>query len=101
MPKAKNQAAFFKIQNAPDGKRLRLIPWDLILPNQDQTMTNHGKTLDQLNEDGGLTIAEVLAILVRSRFMPPACNTETDELGLIEIARDRGFNLTTNEFWSY
>jgi hypothetical protein len=40
------------------------VPWEFMLPHDDQAMTNHGmQTLARLSERGGVSVAEALAIL--------------------------------------
>ena len=39
------------------------IPWDMLLPHEQQAQKNHYQTLGQLAEQGGLTPDEVVAIL--------------------------------------
>jgi len=39
------------------------IPWDVVAPHEKQAVKNHGQTLQQLSERGGLDYTEVLAVL--------------------------------------
>jgi hypothetical protein len=39
------------------------LPWPVIAPHEKQAMRNHGQTLEQLAERGGLGFVEALAIM--------------------------------------
>ncbi len=51
---------FFKIMHC---KTRRAIPWGMIAPHEDQARKNHGQSLQRLNERGGLSPAEAVAVL--------------------------------------
>lgn len=44
------------------------ISWDLIAPHERRAERNHGKLLDQLAAEGGLTWQEALAVLQQRRY---------------------------------
>ncbi len=44
------------------------IPYDIIKPHEEQALRNHYQTLDRLAERGGLSWAEVYAVLTDSKF---------------------------------
>jgi hypothetical protein len=39
------------------------IPWSLIAPHEAQAKSNHGQSLERLDERGGLTADEAVAVL--------------------------------------
>ena len=41
----------------------RDVPWDLVAPHERQALRNHDQTLERLAERGGLSPAELLAVL--------------------------------------
>lgn len=50
---------FMPILRHPDFR----LPWALVAPHEKQAMRNHGQTLEQLAERGGLGFTEALAIM--------------------------------------
>ncbi len=56
----------FPILNATG--RARSVPWNALEPHRTQAMRNHGQTLEQLAERGGLDCAEMLAIIMDQDF---------------------------------
>jgi len=54
--------------------QLAAVPWDLLAPHERQADINHGQTLKRLAERGGLSPAEMVAVLEDRRFhrMEPA-----------------------------
>lgn len=44
------------------------IPWEMIAPHEKQAEANHEQTLNRLAERGGLSAAEVLAVLSDKKF---------------------------------
>lgn len=41
----------------------RSVPWDIVEPHEEQAQKNHGQTLQRLAERGGLSPAELVALL--------------------------------------
>lgn len=41
----------------------RDVPWSLLAPHEAQALRNHDQTLRQLNERGGLGVAEMVAVI--------------------------------------
>lgn len=50
----------FKIMHS---LRRKFIPWDLIAPHEKQAYSNHSQSLKTLNERGGLSPCEAVAVL--------------------------------------
>ena len=55
----------FKILRDQIGRNsmLRYIPWSMIAPYEKQAYSNHGQSLSQLNERGGLSVKEAWLVL--------------------------------------
>lgn len=47
-----------------------LVPFDMIAAHEAQAQSNHSQTLDRLNERGGLSPSEFLAVLEDRPFRP-------------------------------
>lgn len=53
------------------------IPWEILIPHEEQALQNHGQTLERLAERGGLDWNEILPILEDKTWrecpmLPPA-----------------------------
>lgn len=72
-PRRRVKAKVFKIQH---GGMLKGIPWSLIAPHEAQALRNHDQSLERLNERGGLSPEEALAVLEGA---PWARATRADE----------------------
>lgn len=46
------------------------VPWMLVTPHEAQAQRNHGQSLDRLAERGGLSAAELVAVLEDRRWKP-------------------------------
>lgn len=44
------------------------IPWIVIAPHEEQAISNHGQSLEHLNERGGLSWNEMLAVLENRKW---------------------------------
>ena len=51
---------FFKIMQC---STRHAIPWEMIAPHESQAQLNHGQSLQRLNERGGLSPSEAVAVL--------------------------------------
>ena len=45
------------------------IPWDSIIPHEEQALRNHGQSLEKRASRGGLSWCEALAVLQDSKFI--------------------------------
>lgn len=50
------------------GKLLKCVPMAFLEPHRRQAMSNHYQTLERLNERGGLTAQEMLAVIYDVEF---------------------------------
>ena len=46
------------------------VAWSLVAPHAKQAMTNHGQTLERLDERGGLSPCELVAVLEDRKWKP-------------------------------
>lgn len=65
------------------------IPWDSIVPHENQAWINHGQSLEKLASRGGLSWCEALAVLRDSKFI------EMPE----EEAKEKVLELLPNQEW--
>lgn len=56
------------------------LPWAMIAPHEAQAKTNHGQTLEQLAERGGLSPSEALMTLDDVRILPGGPGTHREDL---------------------
>jgi len=50
------------------GKLITSVPWSLLAPHRGQAIANHGQSLERLNERGGLSAAEMMALIGSRRW---------------------------------
>ncbi len=63
-------------------KQLPSIPRAIIEPHERQAERNHGQTLDRLDERGGLSASEAVAILEDRHWLPM---TEADAIARLAV----------------
>jgi hypothetical protein len=59
------------------------VPWSLVAPHEEQALRNHGQTLERLAERGGLSPAELVAVLEDQRWK--AMTVEAAVARLLEL----------------
>lgn len=74
----------FPIQDGPS------IPWAIIAPWESQAQRNHGQSLQQLADRGGLGVLEVIDVLTGQRYGTTNPGGENEKL--LQIIRDRSAN---------
>ena len=65
------------------------VPWSMVAPCERQALTNHSQTLERLAERGGLSPAELLAVLdgLRWRDLPQQFRGHNADSARVELAR--------------
>lgn len=48
----------------------RSIPWHMVKPHEKQAIANHSQTLERLEQRGGLTMSELIAVLEDREWAP-------------------------------
>lgn len=70
IPTVRLQAVLDTMREAKSPFLLTCVPWDMLTPHEAQTYVNHGKTLEQLAAEGGLTAGRLLAVLEGRDYRP-------------------------------
>ena len=62
----------------------RSIPWLMIASHEAQAMKNHGQSLVRLNERGGLSVHEAIAVLQDRPLPPLKLTSDADARAMLE-----------------
>lgn len=96
-----SEQKWFRIMTTDDrssGARIvgALVPWGLVASHEGQAKANHYQTLERLNERGGLSYCEMLAVLEDRAYSHMPIHIARDQVfalvakfnGLVTVPRD-------------